>query len=44
MGERRRHVGGCRPAAVVLERQGVVGGEQIGLAVGIAVEPAVDLG
>ena len=40
----RCHDGGHRPAVVVSERQGVVGDEQIGLAVGIAVEPAVDLG
>ena len=38
------HDGGRRPAVVVSERQGVVGDEQIGLAIGIAVEPAVDLG
>ena len=40
----RCHGGGRRPAVVVSERQGVVGDEQIGLAVGVAVEPAVDLG
>ena len=33
------HDGGRRPAVVVSERQGVVGDEQIGLAIGIAVEP-----